>query len=119
MRNSRSADERLGTGSIVLDEIAEVIGEDAALDLAWEFYGQKFYVSKVEPRIVKAVGEEAAARFLDVFHGLTMDLPFRLAERRQVLLLADTHTRREIAAKLRLPERQVYRHLKTRAPKPG
>lgn len=108
-----------GTGSQVLDDIAEVIGEQAAFALAFEFRGQKFYVPQEqggEPRIAKAIGEELARQFCSAFWRLTMYLPFREALRREVRRLAATGiTRREIARHLHIAERQVYRLLEKKA----
>lgn len=106
-----------GTGSRILDDIAEVIGEAAALTLALEFRGQKFYVPQDpagEPRIAKAIGEDLARQFCSVFWRLTLYLPFREALRREVHRLAATDmTRREIAGHLHIAERQVYRWLES------
>ena len=54
-----------GTGSRILDDIAEVIGETAAYALAWEFKGERVYLPKDhtrEPRLAGIVGEETAVR---------------------------------------------------------
>jgi Mor transcription activator family len=106
-----------GTGSTVLDDIAEVIGEAAALDLAFEFRGVRLYVPKnpaTEPDIAKAIGDDLAAKLCHVFGGETVSLPKREAERRHVHYLRFTekmsHT--GIARRLKIAERQVYHLLK-------
>lgn len=104
-----------GTGSVVLDDISQVIGKDAALALAWEHRGQRLYVPKDHasaPRIAAAIGQEAAKRFCDVFWGTTIYMPAREATRLEVhRLAASGMTRRKIAEHLRIAERQVYRLL--------
>lgn len=106
-----------GTGSAVLDYVAEVIGEAAAIALAWEFRGEKFYVPidhTNEPRFAATIGEEQAARLCSAFWRLTFELPFREAARRRVIELnREGFTRREIARALRISERQVYRLLES------
>lgn len=108
----------IGLGSKALNEVAAVIGDEAALALALEFRGVGFYVSrdcKREPRIAKAIGAELAERFCNAFHGLPMTLPTGEAERRAVVHLATTRpdlTNRQIAETLHIKERQVYRLLK-------
>lgn len=112
-----------GTGSRILDDLAEVIGEEAAFALAWEFRGQRLYVPKdpqVEPLIARAIGEALAAKFCDAFWRTTIYLPMREATRRKVHTLARSGmTRREIARVAKIAERQVYRLLDSPAPPSG
>jgi len=107
-----------GTGSRVLDDLAEVIGEAAAFALASEFRGLRLYVPKdpaLEPDIAKAIGADLAAKFCHVFGGTTICLPMREALRRQVhhmrYQLEMPHYR--IARMLKIAERQVYRLLES------
>lgn len=105
-------------GSETLDVLAEVIGEEAAFALAWEFRGLQLYVPKdpaVEPGIAKAIGAELAARLCEHFWRTTLYLPMREATRRQVHHLAKVEglSRQEIARRLRIAERQVYRLLES------
>lgn len=105
-----------GTGSRILDELAEVIGEEAALDLAWAFKGIDLYVPKdpaTEPRIAEAIGQDAANRLCEIFYRTYVYMPFTLMLRRKVLALAAKGdlSRRDIALELGIPERRVYRIL--------
>lgn len=101
----------------MLDDVAEVIGEAAALDLAFEFRGLRLYVPKDpanEPDIAKVIGAELAAKFCNVFGGETLSLPMREATRRRVhqLRLVEGWTHHRIARTLKIAERQVYLLLK-------
>lgn len=112
---SQAASSR--TGSRVLDDLADVIGEDAALRLAWAFRGLRLYVPKnpaINPRIAEAIGEDLAARLCDVFYRTTIYMPSREAERVVVHQMArNGHTKRAIAETLHIGERQVYRLLQS------
>ena len=119
--NARAASK--GTGSRVLDDLAEVIGEEAAFALAWEFRGLNLYVPKdpsIEPGIAKAIGSDLAGRFCDAFWRTTIYLPMREVTRRRVWFMAMSKgmNRREIARELRIAERQVYRMLESGEPGP-
>lgn len=106
------------TGSIVLDDIAEVIGEEAAFALAWEFRGLRLYVPKnpaQDEAIAKAIGTAQAERLCHVFGGTTVAMPVREVTRRMVHHLR--HDRKlshfAIGRQLRITERQVYRLLES------
>ena len=105
-----------GKRSVVLDEIAEVIGEEATLNLAWRFRGLRLYVPKdpgTNPDIAKAIGARRATLLCDTYYRMTIYIPAREAIARAVLALDATGmTKRQIAAKLHILERQVYRILK-------
>lgn len=109
-----------GTGSRVLDDLAEVIGLDAACALAFRFRGLRLYVPKNpagDPRIAEAIGDELAARLCDAFYRTTIPMPAREVERRMVHRLAgEGLTRQAIAERLHITERQVYRLLESAAP---
>lgn len=100
------------TGSRVIDDLAEVIGEDAAMELAWHFRGQRLYVPKDpanEPEIGGAIGDEKARHFCDVFGGTSVPVPFSPVVRWKVLQLADEGlTKREIARQCCIREARVY-----------
>ncbi|PIW54612.1 MAG: hypothetical protein COW16_10515 [Sphingomonadales bacterium CG12_big_fil_rev_8_21_14_0_65_65_10] len=101
------------TGSHVLDELAEVIGREAALELAWEFRGERLYIPKDktrEPRIAEAIGETAATKFCDVFWRTTITLPMTVALKHKVLQLVEQGemTKREIARFCHIREARVY-----------
>lgn len=100
-------------GSRVLDDLAEVIGEKKALDLAWEFRGERLYVPEdhtIEPRIQAAIGEQAARQLSDVFHKSIMPIPMTVPTERKVLQLVaqGQMTRREIARFVGIREARVY-----------
>ena len=107
----------IGTGSRILDDIAEVIGDSAAFALAFEFRGQGLYVPQDhtnEPRLAHAIGAELARQFSAAFWQLTLYLPFREALRREAHRLACSGAaKREIARRLHVAERQVYRLLES------
>lgn len=100
------------TGSRVLDDLAEVIGVEAAMALAWEFRGQRLYVPQDpnrEPRIAAAIGEDAARRLCDSFWRTTVSIPMNVAlDRRVAQLAAQGVTKREIARQCCIREARVY-----------
>lgn len=108
------------TGSLVLDDLADVIGEEAAMAFALRFRGLRLYIPKDpanEPRIAETIGEELAAKLCDALWRTTLTIPRREAERRAVhRLCAAGHTKQEIAEQLHITERQVYRLLESAAP---
>jgi len=101
-----------GTGSQVLDDIVEVIGEEAAFALAGEFMGERVYVPKdpnVEPRIAAAIGEEAARKFSDAFWRSYIPFPSKVViERRVMQLAAEGVGKREIARRLKIRQARVF-----------
>lgn len=105
-----------GTGSTVLDDIAEVIGLAGAFQLAAAYRGIRLYVPKnasSDPAITAAIGEELTAKLCRVFGGTTISLPQREALRGQVHYLRRCGlTHAQIAQQLKIGERQVYRLLK-------
>ncbi len=111
----RAAGKSAKTGSVVLDEIAEVIGEEAALKLAEEFVGERLYIPRspeTDPRIVEAIGNELAGRLCDTFFRITISIPIRLVNARRVAeMVRQGKSKREIGRALRITERQVYRIL--------
>lgn len=103
------------TGSRILDDLAEVIGEAAALDLVWAFRGQMLYVPKdpaTEPMIADAIGEKAAAKLCNAFWRTHIYMPFTKVLESKVLAMNEAgSTRLEIARELGIAERRVYRIL--------
>lgn len=101
--------------SRILQELAPVIGEAAALDLAWAFRGTILYVPKDpanRPQIAEAIGAEAAARLCDVFWDTSIYMPATEATEHKVRAMAAAgHSRRAIALALGIGERRVYRIL--------
>lgn len=109
-------------GSKVLDDIASVIGIQAARKLAYEFMGQRIYIPKnpaQQPRIEKVIGPELAAKLCDSMWRLIMVFPVRLARNIRVLELHEQGLKSsEIARQLFMNERQIFRELqKQRGPK--
>lgn len=101
------------TGSAVLDEIAAVIGPQAALDFAVEFRGERVYIPKNparEPRIAEVIGEELARKLCDTMFSTIVRVPMRAVLEQKVLQLLEEGkmTRREIARHLRIREGRVY-----------
>lgn len=111
--NEPAASDLQSTGSTVLDDVAEVIGRRAALDLALEFRGERLYVPKDparEPLIAKTIGEELAAKFCAAFWRTHIAMPMGIALEHRVRELAAQGelTKREIARLLRIREARVY-----------
>ncbi|WP_067734465.1 hypothetical protein [Novosphingobium naphthalenivorans] len=100
------------TGSQILDDLAEVIGEEAAFALGWEYIGLRLYIPRdpaSEPGLASAVGEELARKVCDTFHGTLIPFPHKAVIERRVLQLADQgKTRFDIARQLKMRERRVY-----------
>ncbi|MFC0686423.1 hypothetical protein [Novosphingobium clariflavum] len=107
-----AASSPLGTGSQVLDDIAEIIGEEAAFALALEFRGERLYIPKDhkrEPRLAETIGEAAALHLCDCLYRTWIKVPYRVVIYRMVVQLADQKvTKREIANRLKIREAQVY-----------
>lgn len=102
-----------GTGSRILDDIAEVIGEEAAYALAWQFKGERVYLPKDhmrEPRLAETVGEAVAVRLCEAFFGTVVTFPYKvILERKVAELAADPSvTKRQIAQRLGIREARVY-----------
>lgn len=110
--NAHAASDFGSTGSRVLDDLAEVIGTEAALALAWEFRGQRLYVPQDpdrEPRIAAAIGADKARKLCDSFWRTTVAIPMNVALERRVHLLARAGvTKREIARECCIREARVY-----------
>lgn len=103
----------IGTGSRVLDDLAEVIGEVAAMELAWEFRGQRLYVPQDpdrEPRLAEAIGAEAARHFCEAFWRTTIAMPMQavLDHRVRKLAAQGDLTRSEIARRCCIRVARVY-----------
>ena len=103
----------IGTGSRILDDIAEVIGEEAAYALAFEFKGERVYIPKDhtrEPRIAATIGDEAATRLCDALYRTVMTFPYKAILTRMVIVMAADPgmTKREIARRLGIREARVY-----------
>jgi hypothetical protein len=108
-----------GTGSRILDDLAEVIGEEAAFALAAEFMGEIVYIPKdpaTEPRIAAVVGEEKAAQFCEAFWRTYIPFPSRVVIERLVIQLAEQSdppmTKRAIAQHLKIRQAKVFAILK-------
>lgn len=103
------------TGSRVLDDLASVIGEEAALKLAFRFRGLRLYVPKdmaCDPRFGMVIGHDLAEKLSSAFAGLTLPIPKGEAERLMVhKLCAQGWKKVAVAEYLHITERQVYRHL--------
>lgn len=101
-----------GFGSEVLDDLAQVIGEQATFALAEEFRGERLYVPKsheLQPRIAKAIGADQAKSFCEAFWRTTVAIPFNVVIARRVLDLAEHGvTKSEIARRVGIPQRRVY-----------
>ena len=104
------------TGSAVLDDVAEVIGSDAAMALAWRFFGLRLYIPKrpeTLPELAEVLGQETAEKFCKVFAGTTLILPSQaVLEQRILTLHAEGKTQQQIARACRVTELRVYRVLR-------
>jgi len=108
-----------GTGSRILDDLSEVIGEEAAFALAAEFMGERVYIPKdpaIEPRIEQAIGVEKAAQLCEAFWRTYIPFPTRVVIERLVVQLAERTdppmTKREIAQTLKIRQALVFAILK-------
>ena len=100
------------TGSQVLDDLAEVIGEEAAFALAAEFMGERVYIPKNpdnEPRISEAIGDDLARRLCDRFYRTIIPFPSKVVIERRVVQLAEQGLpKREIARRLKIRQARVF-----------
>jgi hypothetical protein len=100
------------TGSRVLDDLAEVVGEEAAFALASEFMGERVYIPKdpdVEPRIAEAIGADQARHLCDAFWRTVVTFPSKIVIERRVVQLAEQNiTKREIARRLKIRQARVF-----------
>jgi hypothetical protein len=108
--------DAISTGSRVLDYIAEVMGIEHTMLLAKAFRGQRIKVSKSGPlqqEVADVIGAEAAKVFADHFYDTPILFPTREFERIYVKHLAHgtSLSRRQIASKVGISERRVYRYL--------
>ncbi|WP_374410613.1 hypothetical protein [Novosphingobium colocasiae] len=105
-------DGKNSSGSIVLDEIAEVLGFAATFALAEEFMGERVFVPKSPqtlPRLAAAIGENAASKMCEIFYGTVIQFPTKFVIERRVLdLAARGVTKQEIARRLKIREARVY-----------
>lgn len=105
------------TGSRVLDDVAEVIGIDAATALARRFGGQRIYVPRdmgEHHPIAVAVGLDAARLLAEFYQTTELFIPIRARHVSLVHELARLDpppTRAQIADRVGITERQVYRLL--------
>lgn len=110
------AGDAISTGSRVLDYVAEVMGIEHTMQLARAFRGQRIKVSKSGPlhrEVAELIGEDAANTFAEHFYDSPILFPTREFERIYVKHLAHetSLSRRQIAAKVGISERRVYRYL--------
>ena len=102
------------TGSRVLDEIAAVIGREAALALARALGGQRLYVPRnFDPvsAVVAAIGADAAAELARTFFGTHIELPLKVARREIVIAAKRLHpewTANQLAAHAGVSRWQVF-----------
>ncbi|MEP7221535.1 MAG: sigma factor-like helix-turn-helix DNA-binding protein [Novosphingobium sp.] len=106
--------DQVSASEAALAQLAEAIGMEAATTLAREFGGTQLYVPKSpgEHHPIRAVlGEEATARLAAWSGGGRISIPKLAKRRQQVLTLRRVRawTVSEIARKVDLSERQVYR----------
>lgn len=104
-----------GLGSDLLDRIAELIGEEAALRLSVQFGGLQLYIPttsrlKEAAELVRTIGDVAARTLARQFGGTTMMVP--IGRRAHILQLAKRGEKRhEIASLVGCTERYVYKVL--------
>lgn len=119
MSDAPALNAMASTGARQLDDIAAVIGRDAALKLSFAFRGLRITILKsyddLHP-LVRATGRDAADLLASHYHGTQVTIPATPGLKAEVYRLADggVLTRTEIAAQLYVSERQVYRWLRAR-----
>ena len=100
------------TGSQILDDLAELVGEEAAWALAAEFMGERVYIPKdpaVEPRIAAAIGEDLARILCDALWRTILPFPTRVVVERRVQRLAEEGLpKREIARRVKISQSRVF-----------
>ena len=106
---------RASTGSPVLDDIAELIGVEAAMELAYVFLGERLYIPKdpaTEPKIAETIGEENARLLCSAKWRTHVQIPRQIVLRHKVVQMAEAGARKiEIVRETRLGERHVYQIL--------
>jgi Mor family transcriptional regulator len=97
------------------DNLRRILGDEGARKLAAAFGGRRLYVPRDPGEhhpISVALGREGAARLAGAFHGVGIDIPMLPATRAEVRALdAAGCTRADIARRLRITERWVYKIL--------
>ncbi len=100
----------------MLDDLAAVIGEQAALALGWAYRGERLYIPKnpdTEPGIAEAIGAAAAQHLCTVFGGTVVPVPLGVLITRRVReLAAQGLKKKEIARACCISEPRVYAVLK-------
>ena len=108
--------------SQTLSEIAQVIGEENALALAWAFRGQSLYIPKdpaTKPEIAEAIGQQAATSLCSAFWRTYLYMPTTMVTEIKALAMLEDGTKPPaVATALGISERQVYR-IKARSSDPG
>lgn len=103
------------TGSLILDDIAEVLGEQATFALAEEFIGETIYIPQrpeAQPRIAEAIGQHLAWKLCDAFWRTYIPFPATVVIERRVLDLCEQGMKkREIARRLKIKQARVFRIL--------
>ena len=99
----------------MLEEIVEVIGENAAARLIARFGGTRLYVPhspSADDALARAVGEAAAIKLARVFGGERVELPKPPPRRMQIVeLRAAGRSIEEIARILNCTRRRVFQVL--------
>jgi hypothetical protein len=78
------------SGKITLDDIADLVGWDAAATLSAQFGGTSLYLAKTPPsgsQIVLAIGLDLARKIGDSFGGEYLSVPLRIGRRARILAL--------------------------------
>lgn len=96
-----------------LEDVAGVVGEEAALRLADLFGGIRLYIpAKIGPYhpLMSAVDAELAAKIVEHYHGMELALPRIDPRRARVISLAKSGrlTKQAIARETGYTERHVY-----------
>jgi DNA-binding transcriptional regulator LsrR (DeoR family) len=109
------ADEQIEGMEATAANLVRLLGEDGARALAQAFGGRRLYVPRqpgAHHPITVAVGQQAAERLAAAFHGVGIDVPVMPATRTEIRRLdAEGLTRADIARKLGITERWVYKTL--------
>lgn len=108
---ARSPRHKVLAGAELAEDLAVVIGADAARAMMARLAGGSLYVPRTAGAahpLTALLGEDRAQRLCDYYHGVRLDFPISASKRRRALdLKAGGASNRDIARELWITERYV------------